>query len=110
MVGASGFLAGSTFGAVPGVLERHKSLEDLTFRRVALYGGLGGLAVVAALSILLGKPVFSYLTPVIFYTVLGVSSATGTVALAKRADTKLIKAEEETVFSLEEDLEPGRIG
>jgi hypothetical protein len=96
IVGAFGFLAGSTFGAVLGVLERHKSLEEITFKRVALWGGLGGLAVGALLTVLVGSP-----TGVIFYTVLGIGSATGTVALARRADTELIEGDDETLPALE---------
>ena len=96
VVGTIGFLAGSTFGAVLGVLERHKSLEEITFRRVALWGGLGGLAVGALLAVTVGGP-----TGVIFYSALGVGSATGTVALAKRAnDTKLIEEDNEPMPAL----------
>ena len=77
------------------VLERHKSLEEITFKRIALWGGIGGLAVIALLSVLYGVPVIRYLAPVILYTLLGVGSATGTVALAKRADRSLIEGGEE---------------
>ena len=104
-VGTFGFLAGSTFGVVLSIFERHKSLEDLTFKRIALWGSLGGLAVIAMLSVLYGTPVFTFLTPVILYTLLGIGSATGTVALAKRADTKLIEGED-PVLSLEGEDEP----
>ena len=90
VVGTFGFLAGSTFGALLSVLEGHKSLEEITFKRIAAWGGLGGLAVVALVSVLVGSP-----TGLIFYSVLGVGSATGTVALAKRADTKLIEGDAE---------------
>jgi hypothetical protein len=100
-VGTYGFLAGSTFGVILSVLERHKSLEEITFKRIALWGGLGGLAVIALLSVLYGTPVVTYLTPVILYTLLGVGSATGTVALAKRADTKLIEGDDEPLPALE---------
>jgi hypothetical protein len=94
-VGTYGFVAGSTFGVVLSVLERHKSLEEITFKRIALWGGIGGLAVIALLSVLYGVPVIRYLAPVILYTLLGVGSATGTVALAKRADRSLIEGGEE---------------
>ena len=96
-----GFLAGSAFGAVFSVLERHKDLKEITYKRVGLWGVLGGLAVAAVLTAIYGTPIgFT------FYTVLGIVSATGTVALAKRADTKLIEGEEDAVLSLEGDEEP----
>jgi len=100
-VGTYGFLAGSTFGVILSVLERQKSLEEITFKRIALWGGLGGLAVIALLSVLYGTPVITYLSPVILYTLLGVGSATGTVALAKRADSKLIEGDDEPLPALE---------
>ena len=100
-VGTYGFLAGSTFGVVLSVLERHKSLEEITLRRIALWGGLGGLAVVTMLSVLYGTLVFTYLTPVILYTLLGIGSATGTVALARRGESKLLEGEEEPLPALD---------
>jgi len=84
-VGTMGFLAGSTFGLALSILERHKRLEDLTFTRIALWGGLGGLAVVALLSGWVGG--WGDPAGVIFYSILGVGSATGTLVLAKRAET-----------------------
>jgi hypothetical protein len=101
-VGTYGFLGGSAFGVILSVLERHKSLEDLTFKRIALWGSLGGLAVVTMLSVLFGTLVFTYLTPVILYTLLGVGSATGTVAIAKRAsDPKVLEGDDDPLPALE---------
>ena len=93
-VGIAGFVAGSAFGVVLSILERHKKLEDLSFKRIALWGGLGGLAFGA----MLGP---EYWGPAIFVTLLGIGSATGSVALARRKDTKLIEGEEDPVLSLE---------
>ena len=94
--GQVGFLGGCAFGAVFSVLERHKNLKEITFKRVALWGVLGGLAVVALFYAIYGTPI-----GVIQYVVLGIGSATGTVALAKRADRKLIQAEDEPLPALE---------
>jgi hypothetical protein len=102
-VAGVGFAAGSGFGVILSLLERHKKLEDLSFRRIALWGGIGGLALAAAFGL-------QHLPQTIVLTLLGIGSATGSVALAKRADRKLIEGQEESVLSLEEDLEPGRIG
>ena len=95
LVGGAGFVAGSAFGVVLSILERHKKLEGLSLWRIALWGGLGGLAFAA---------VFGAFHPVevIALTVLGVGSATGTVALAKRGgEPKLIEGEDEPLPALE---------
>ena len=99
--GQVGFLGGCAFGAVFSVLERHKNLKEITFKRVALWGVLGGLAVVALFYAIYGTPIGG-----IQYVVLGIGSATGTVALAKRADRKLIEGDGDSEESLEayEDL------
>jgi hypothetical protein len=94
-VGTLGFIAGSSFGLVLSLQERHKKLEDLSFKRIALWGGLAGLGIVAWLGA-------AYLSPVVIFTALGIGSATGTVALAKRADRKLTEGDEETMLALEE--------
>jgi hypothetical protein len=81
VLGAFGFTAGSSFGVVLTALERQRRLEDLTHRRVALLGGILGLAVLAAV----GK---ANLVPVIVFTVLVIGSAMVTVTVVKRrADT-----------------------
>jgi len=102
-VAGGGFIAGSAFGVLLSAFERRKKLEDLSLKRISLLGGIGGLALAAIFGITLWAPI-------LVLTVLGVGFASGTVALAKRADTKLIEGEEESVPSLQEDLEPERIG
>ncbi len=97
LVAGAGFIAGSSFGVVLSVLERHKKLEDLSLWRIALWGGLGGLAFVAVLGV-------QHLAEVIVLTALGVGSATGSVALAKRGtETKLIEGDEGSLPTLEGD-------
>jgi hypothetical protein len=94
-VGVEGFVAGSVFGVLLSVLERHTKLEDLSFRRIAVWGGIGGLAF----AVTLGP---AYLQPVIFFTLMGVGSATGAVALAKRgSEPKLIEGDDEPLPALE---------
>jgi hypothetical protein len=94
-VGTLGFIAGASFGVILSLLERHKRLEDLTFKRLALWGSLAGLVIVAMLGA-------AFLAPVIIFTLLGIGSATGTLALAKRgARDELIEGEEEPLPALE---------
>jgi hypothetical protein len=94
IVGVLGFIAGSSFGLVLTALERHKKLENLSFFRIALWGGIGGLALAA----ITGN---FYLAPIIVFSILAIGSATGTVALAKRADTKLIEGADEPLPAIE---------
>jgi hypothetical protein len=84
-----GFIAGSAFGVLLSVLERHKRLEDLSFWRIAMWGGIGGLVIAAFFGL-------QVLPQTIVLTLVGIGSATGTVALAKRgSDTKLIEGDED---------------
>jgi len=86
--GGDGFLGGSAFGVILSFLERHKRLEDLSVRRIALWGGLGGLAI----AVILGP---AYLSPLIFYVLMGVGSAATTVGLARRgSEPELIEGDE----------------
>jgi len=112
-VGRDGFLAGSVFGVVLSVLERHKSLEEISYKAAALGGALGGVAIVGLMSVLFGTYFLTH-THWSTYLVTGglsLGSAVGTVALAKRASRReLMGGEDDTVPSLEEELEPERIG
>jgi hypothetical protein len=83
-----GFIAGSAFGVLLSVLERHKKLEDLTFWRIALWGSIGGLAIAAGFGL-------QHLPQTIVLTFVGIGSATGSVALAKRSDTKLLEGDDD---------------
>ena len=97
IVGQLGFIAGGSFGLVLTALERRKKLENLSFTRIALWGGIGGLVLVA-----IGGPSGGiwFLGPILC-TLMGIGSATGTVALAKRAERKLIEGEDEPLPALE---------
>ena len=101
-VAGCGFIAGSGFGMILSVFERKKKLEELSLKRIALFGGLvgglGGLALVAVFGITLW-------IPIVILTATGVGFASGTLALAKRSDTKLIEGEEESMPSLEDDVD-----
>ena len=95
IVGELGFIAGGSFGLVMTALERRKKLEDLSFFRIALWGGIGGLALAA----ITGD---TYLGPIIVFTVLGIGSATGSLAFAKKAHQKeLAKGDDEPLPALE---------
>ncbi len=89
LFGSIGFLMGGTFGGFLALTERSKRLEDLSLRRVALWGGLGGAIAITAASLMLGA-----FPPWGFFTVLtGVSAAfaAGQVAIARTGGESLIE-------------------
>ena len=102
-----GFIMGSGFAGILSLIERHKRLADLSLPRVALWGGFGGLVLLGGVSLVYGLP---NLVSWLVITFLSAGFASGTVALAKRADRKLIEGDDGSLPSLEEDLEPERIG
>ena len=94
-VGTAGFIAGGAFGVLLSILERRTKLEDLSLWRIAMWGGIGGLAFAAVLG-----P--QYLGEVIALWLLGVGSASGSVALARRGgEPRLIEGDEEPLPALE---------
>ena len=103
-----GFIMGGAFAVVLVLTERHRLLKDLSLRRVALWGALGGL-VFPGIATLMWRDKFEMVGWLIG-PILAAGLASGSVALAKRADRKLIEGEDEPLPSLEEDLEPERIG
>lgn len=102
-----GFLTGGTFAGILALTERHRKLEDLSLRRVALWGAVGGFLITCVWASIYGMmPPLWTLSEV---SLLSAVFSSGSVALARRGDTKLIEGEEESPLGLEEDLEPERI-
>jgi hypothetical protein len=99
-VAGCGFIAGSAFGMVLSAFERKKRLEDLSVKRIGLMGGIVGALGALALVATFGIPLW---LPVTVLTVAGAGFSSGTVALAKRSDTKLIEGDEEDFLALEGD-------
>jgi hypothetical protein len=93
-VAGVGFVAGSGFGVLLTAFERNKRLGDLSFRGIALWGGLAGLVLAAAFGL-------QHLPQTIALTLLGIGSATGSVALAKRGEPNLIEGDEEELLAVE---------
>ena len=85
-----GFIMGSAFAGILSLAERHRSLEDLSLRRVALWGALGGLVFLGGATLVFRPPeAVSWLILPLLTAGLG----SGSVALAKRADTKLLEGD-----------------
>ena len=86
------------------IAERRHTLEDLLPWRVALWGGIGGVLVflpTLPMVFSYGVPLFAILGSLAVDGLMGAGFATGSVVLAKRADTKLIEGEDETMPALE---------
>jgi hypothetical protein len=88
-----GFFAGAGFAVILSIAERRRTLEDLSLKRVGLWGALGGILLrlpTLPLVLPLGIPIPSILVPIAIDGLMGAVFASGSVALAKRADTELI--------------------
>lgn len=90
--GLLGFLAGATFSTILGALAARRTFSELSLPGVAVWGALGGvgLAVAFVLAAGLGS-VLLVLAPV--FGVAGGVSAAGTLAIARRADTKRLSGD-----------------
>jgi hypothetical protein len=93
MVGAiPGFLCGVAFSAVLGIAARRRRLDELSIVRVAGWGAVAGL-LIGILPFLLGDrggdPMWPLAVVVIpTFTLLSAASAAGSLALARRAQTR----------------------
>jgi len=94
-----GFIAGCAFAGILSMTERHRRLEDLSLRRVALWGAIGGCLVTGAFNLVSSGTVFWESLLMMSLLTAGLSS--GSVALAKRADRKLIEGDDEPLPALE---------
>ena len=94
-----GFIVGGVSAGILSMAERHRRLEDLSLRRVALWGAIGGCLVTGAFNLVNSGTVYWQALLTVSLLSAGVSS--GSVALARRADKKLIQAEDEPLPSLE---------
>ena len=102
-----GFVTGGTFAGILSLTEGRRTLEDLSLRRIALWGAVGGFLITSGLGFFYG------LAPWWFFVEISLLSAgfsSGSVAIARRSDTKLIEGEGESVRSLEEETDPERTG
>jgi len=83
--GLLGFLAGAVFSGVLGVLGRKRRFDQMSFPRFAGWGALGGALLAGAFAVLAAPDVqFLVVGPVL--AIAGAISATGTLALARKAN------------------------
>ncbi|HKK92544.1 MAG TPA: hypothetical protein VJ925_03885 [Longimicrobiales bacterium] len=87
--GMLGFLAGTTFSGVLMVAERKRGFRQMSIPRFAIWGALGGAALAGIFggAVWLSEGVLAPLTAtIIVFPIAGALSASGTLALARRAD------------------------
>lgn len=87
----SGFLAGSAFAGILSVAERNHSLEELSLKRVAIWGALGASAL-TLLPLAYGVPVGYLLAPILINGTIGAGMAAGSVAMARRAEDRRLQS------------------
>lgn len=99
----AGFIAGASFAVILSVAERERSLRDLSLRRVALWGAVGGL-LLSFIPMAFGVPVPYLLGPLVINVGIGAGMAAGSVVLARRAETRhLVSGIADPFLSLEGD-------
>jgi hypothetical protein len=99
--GFFGFVLGSGFASILSLTEGHRTLGELSLPRVGFWGAVGGFLFTVAFNLVFGGTIYwgAVLTVALFSA--GFSS--GSVALAKRSDAKLIEGADEALPSLEPD-------
>ena len=102
--GFFGFVLGSGFASILSLTERHRKLGELSLPRVGLWGAIGGFLFTVAFNLVFGGTI--YWEAVLIVALFSAGFSSGSVALAKRADTKLIEGDDDSVESLEGDDEP----
>ena len=85
LFGVFGFLAGVTFSGILGIVEGRRRFDQMSLRRFAGWGAVGGLLLsgIIALAIRLGGE-FLVLGPV--FALAGAGCAAGSLALARMAE------------------------
>ena len=99
-----GSIAGGAFAVILSIAERHHTLEDLSLRRVALWGGIGGsvlLLTTLPIIALMGAPITGVIGGLVRSAFIGAGFASGSVALAKRADRNLISGGDDPLLRIE---------
>ena len=100
---AAGFLAGTSFAVILSIAEKKQTLEDLSLRRVALWGAVGGL-LLSFIPLAFGVPVPYLLGPLVINTGIGAGMASGSVFMARRGvGRRLVPGMDDPLLSLEGD-------
>lgn len=98
-----GFVAGGAFAVILGIAERQNTLEGLSLKRVALWGGVGGL-LISLIPLAMGIPLAYLLGPLVINMGIGAGIASGSVAIARKGGNINILGEgRDPLLSIEGD-------
>jgi hypothetical protein len=82
--GLLGFLAGVTFSGILGIVEGRRRFDQMSLRRFAVWGGVGGLLLSVGLAAVAGWDGFPVVGPL--FALSGAGCAAGSLALARRTE------------------------
>ena len=82
---AMGFISGAAFSAVLAIVEGRRRFDEMSLPRFAVWGAVGGV-VLQLVMVGLGQP--TSLVMVVLSALMASGSATGSLALARRADDR----------------------
>ena len=106
-----GFSAGGSFAIILSIAERRRTLQELSLRRVGVWGGIGGMTLLLLFTPAVfnyGRPfgeiLTSYLVQLSFMGILGAGFAAGSVALARKEDERFLESMDPAPPALEEGL------
>jgi hypothetical protein len=85
LFGLFGFFSGITFSAILAVTEGRRTFEQMSVKRFAGWGALGGFLLSAAFTRLVGFGLGDVLVVVPSFALAGAICASGSLALARRA-------------------------
>ena len=93
--GFLGFLAGTMFSAILGILGRRRRFAELSLLRVAGWGALGGVVLSGIVNLAAG-PSGEFLVVGTVFALAGGISAAGTLALARKAEGPMLESDDKT--------------
>jgi hypothetical protein len=94
-----GFIFGSVFAVVLSIAERHRRLEDLSIPRMGLWGALAALLVAGGVQLAFKGTL--YWETLLILAVFSGGLSSGSLALARRAEPKLIEGDDEDLPALD---------
>jgi hypothetical protein len=83
--GLLGFIAGVIFSGILGLVERHRSFDQMSLPRFAGWGAVGGVVLSGVMALFVGVDALPVLGPI--FAASGAACASGSLALARRGTT-----------------------
>ena len=84
----TGFICGGTFSAVLSITEGQRRFDQMSLPRFALWGAVGGGAVGALLTTVIGWGTPTLLANIAILGLMGAASAAGSLAVARASDDR----------------------